>query len=158
PVQSVLLTGATDDALCINPRSRASAILGGIIVLRIDVSERRLNGVEFVAANAAGQNLLPSGGPVELPTVTFANQRNRNRKILWADDQSRFGVAVHLNLMLGIVSLDKFFAQIGVSDGIAGRSDVRAVRTKDLNQGRAIARSGRICQSIGGRFGCFVGL
>src|SRR5262249_44231916 len=90
PVEAVFLTGVADNPLRVNAGTGAGAILIGIFVLRVDVSERRLYGVKFVTADSARQDLLSSGGGVELPSTILANQRDRERKIVRSDNQGCF--------------------------------------------------------------------
>src|SRR5262249_25058706 len=97
-----------------------ATILGGVLVLRVHISQTGLYRGNFVAADAPRQNLLAACDSVETPSVTFADQWNWNWKILLADNQGRFSIAIHLDLMLCVVSVGKSLAQIGIGNRIAG--------------------------------------
>src|SRR5262249_46915799 len=75
PVEAVLLAGATDDALRIDAVAAKSLL--GVFLLGVDVGEDGLDRPELVAANAAIENLVATGGGVELPAAVRAHQRDR---------------------------------------------------------------------------------
>ena len=67
PRQAVLLARRADDALRVLVHARAVVLLRGVLVLRLDVAAADLDGVELVPADAAVEDLLPSGLGVEAP-------------------------------------------------------------------------------------------
>ena len=67
PEKAVLLAGRTDDALRINAGTGPGAVLFGILVLRIDIGETGLDGVQFIASNAPVQDFKPACGRIEFP-------------------------------------------------------------------------------------------
>src|SRR5262249_35419042 len=86
PIKFVFLALAADDALGIIT-SAGATILGGIVVLRVHISQTGLYRGNFVTPDAPRQNLLAACDSVKPPGVAFADQRNWNWKILLADDQ-----------------------------------------------------------------------
>src|SRR5262249_46672951 len=70
PIQSVFFALAADDALGINTGADAM-IPGGVLVLRVHISQTGLYRGNFVAADAPRQNLLAACDSVETPSVTF---------------------------------------------------------------------------------------
>src|SRR6185437_732856 len=86
PIKAVLLTGTADDALRVDADAVA-VVTVGIFVLGIDKGEAGLDGIEFVAPDTAEQDFLPPARRVELPPRLRANQRDRKREIVGADDQ-----------------------------------------------------------------------
>ena len=75
PEQPILLARAADDALCVDPDPLAGAILFGIFVLGIDVSQRGLNSVQFIASDATIENFETPCSRVELPASPVVHQR-----------------------------------------------------------------------------------
>jgi hypothetical protein len=76
PIEPILLARVADDSLGVDAVA-ANAFLG-IFLLRIDEGEAGFDGVELVAPDAAGENLLTACRRVELPAVSgTANPRCR---------------------------------------------------------------------------------
>ena len=72
---------------------------------------------------------------VERPLVGLAYKRNRERIVVIANDQGRLVVAVHLDLVLGVVGADEPGARGVVGDLVAGREDVAAARAENDKSG-----------------------
>src|SRR5947207_826423 len=87
PGQTVLLPFGADDSL----RVLVHAVYffrEGILMLRLDVTMTDFNRVQFVAADAAIQEFLPSGFRVEEPALADSYDRHGKRPILLADNQT----------------------------------------------------------------------
>jgi hypothetical protein len=97
-----------------------------IFVLRVDICETGLDCVQFVASDSPVQDFKAAGRGIELPAGLLAQQWNRERKIIIADDKHAFLVALELDRMPGIVGDRKSLARLGVGDIVAGRDDVPA--------------------------------
>ena len=135
PEQPILLARATDDALCVGPHSLASAILFGVFVLGIDVSQRGLNSVQFIASDATIQNLETPGSRVELPASPVVHQRNRERKIVRAQDERSLLVSLGLDGMFGVIGGQETLAHFGIGNVIAGLDNVLGILAEDLQNG-----------------------
>src|SRR5262245_26155597 len=125
PVQAVLLARPADDALRVDPVPGDSLL--GIFVLCVDIGETGLDGAQFVAADAAKQDLLAPGGRVELPCPVLTHERNGKREVILPDDQDCLVVALHGDPVFGVIGGKKLLPRRRVGDRIAGRHDVAAV-------------------------------
>ena len=76
-----------DDALRIDAGAGAGAVFFGIFVLRIDIGEAGLDGVQFVAPNAPVQDFKPACGGIEFPVRALTDERNREREVVGPHDQ-----------------------------------------------------------------------
>src|SRR4029077_19986473 len=101
----------------------------GIFVLRVDVGEAGLDGVDLVAADAAEEDLLPAGFVIEAPRVALVHQRDREREIVFSDDQRRT-LALGMDLVLLVVGREELLANLLVGHLVAGRDDVLAGRAE----------------------------
>src|SRR5207302_6204038 len=118
--QPILLARATYDALCVDPHSLASTVLVGVFVLGIHVSQRGLNRVQFIASDAAIQNLDAPRSRVELPASPVVHQRNRERKIVRTQDKRSLLVSLGLDGMFGVIGRQETLAHLGIGNVIAG--------------------------------------
>src|SRR5262249_7285353 len=111
PVESVLFAGLTDNALCVNARPSARAILSGVFLLRIQIRKADLDGVEFIAPDAAIQKLkAPGSSSIEPPHSMLADQRDWERKVLLPDHHDCLVAIVHGDAMLRIIGCDEMLA------------------------------------------------
>src|SRR5262249_30371363 len=99
PIETVLLARPADDVLCVH--SIAGNAPFRIFLLRVDIGETGLDRAQLVAANAAIKDLLAAGRGVEPPGAILADERDRKRPILPADDQRGLVRTLHHQLMLG---------------------------------------------------------
>ena len=71
-------------------------------------------------AYAPSQDFLPAGHGIERPSaILVAREWDRERIIMVADHQDRLAVALHRNLMLGVIGGDETLANGVVGDFVA---------------------------------------
>src|SRR3974390_1193402 len=119
PLKPVLLAGATYDALRIDALSEAHRILITVFVLRIDIAKTDLKCIDLILADTASENLLATSRGIKAPHSFLADERNRERKILLSDDNDRFVVAFHGNLVLCVIGSEIFLTRRSIGYIIA---------------------------------------
>ena len=122
--------------------------------LKFSIGKAGLNSVELVLANAAEQNFVTARGGVEAPHAILAQQRNRQGKILWADDHNGLVVPLHGDLMLGVVRSDELLARFRVRNLVSRGHNVLAVRTQHGHDSLHVIALGGGGQRAGRVVGC----
>ena len=113
-----------------------------------------MDSIEFIFADASKKNFFPARCGVEAPGSILADQRYREGKVLLADDNDRLVVAFHRDLVLRVVSGDKFLTCRGVGHRVARGYDIDAVRAEYRHEGFGVTRLGCAGESAGGLVGC----
>src|SRR5262249_27400169 len=75
-------------------------ILLEIFVLSLDIAANETNRPQFVLADASVENFLPASGDVERPLPVVADDRNRKRPVLLADEDDVAAVGLSFHRML----------------------------------------------------------
>src|SRR5262249_51803082 len=94
-----------DDPLCVRRGPSAGARQVGIVVLRVDIGKTGLECSPFVSTDASVKNFIAAGGGIETPSVVFADDRNWERPIRFADHWDGLLIALHVDLMLVVVGV-----------------------------------------------------
>src|SRR5258707_1203654 len=103
PVQPIFLARAADDALGKNPDAGAGSVLLRVFVLSVNIGKARLYGIEFVAPDASIENFQAAGRRIKPPGRILADTGDWKREFHSTDHHERLALAVHSNLMLGVV-------------------------------------------------------
>ena len=112
----------------------AVAILGRVLVLRIDDRLQHLDYVELVLPDPAREELVLAGGGIEPPLLAALDDRERERIVVAAHDERRL-VAIALNRVLGLVRGDEALARRTIRDGVARRDPVARIAEHRENGG-----------------------
>ena len=104
-----------------------------VLVLRFLIALTDFDCVEFVAPDAAGQNLLTAGFDIEVPTPADFHDRQRHRPIFFAYEDIRACLSPvvfenHFDTCLGGEPLRVFL----VAEPFARVCDIIAVRPEDF--------------------------
>src|SRR5206468_10501597 len=116
PIEPVVLARRADKFACVFRYAIAVRIFCHIVALGINDREAHLDGVQFIAADAAIENFLRPSCGVEMPTVLRFHERNRHRPLVLADHEYCLGVTLEHEFVSVVISFDKGLAALGVGD------------------------------------------
>ena len=105
----------------------------GVFALGIGDGEAGLDGVEFVAADAAVEDFILAGGGVEVPFVLVVfGEGDGHGPFVVADVEGDGAVVVGGEIVLSVVGVEEFVEAMLHFDGIAGEDDLIAGGTEDV--------------------------
>src|ERR1019366_975650 len=98
PIEPIALSGPAHEVLCVVRGAAGPQAFGCIFALGPDIGAACFYDHELVAADAPIENLIRTSLGVEAPAGGLADQRNRKRPFVFADDQDCLAVAFELEL------------------------------------------------------------
>src|SRR5260370_40282343 len=146
PSESVLFARSADNPLGILVYLVALAFLQRIFVLRFHVATTDVDGIEFVAADTAIEQLSAARFRIKGPFVTHLHNRYRERPVLVAHKKECpiAGLRIHGNAFLFARLRRKVHSPLSILGVLAGEIDVLATGAKNIGESTFVKFFGRI--------------
>src|SRR5215467_7007776 len=152
PSQTILLARVADDPLGVLVYAVTLAFLVGIFILRLHVAMANVNGIEFVAADTAIEELLAPGFGIEMPFIGYLHHRYGKWPVFIAHEQecTRLCLCIHGDAFLFPSLSSKVGGPLTILWVFARQNDVVAIGTEDFFENTYVEFLCRVNQRIGG--------
>src|SRR5215469_1020649 len=152
PGEPILAARSADDSLRVLVHFVFVALSERKVVLRLHVTVTQVDGVEFIAPDAAIEKFLAAGSGIKGPLITSFDNRYRKRPVFVADEQecpsARFGIDRDTRFLpcLG----GKVAGTLAVLWKLPGEDDVLAARSENRGESSYVKFLGCFHQGVCG--------